>query len=114
MNTFQFVLYEENIERYAQLSGDFNPIHLDLKTAQDQGFSNKVAHGMLSMAKIWAVISSNYPPSQLLPKQFSLTFSAPVYVGQKVILTIDKSNNKYLIEGRCENNLVLKGQIVLR
>ena len=35
---------EEMKLNFANLSGDFNPIHIDKKTAQDKGFKDIVAH----------------------------------------------------------------------
>ena len=35
------------LKNFANLSGDFNPIHIDKKTAQDKGFKDIVAHGFL-------------------------------------------------------------------
>ena len=41
---------QEQLRRYAEASGDFNPIHLDEETAHRVGLDSVIAHGMLSMA----------------------------------------------------------------
>ncbi len=41
---------KEQLRRYAEASGDFNPIHLDEQAAQRVGLDGVIAHGMLSMA----------------------------------------------------------------
>jgi acyl dehydratase len=41
---------QEQLRRYAEASGDFNPIHLDEQAAQRVGLEGVIAHGMLSMA----------------------------------------------------------------
>ena len=41
---------QEQLRRYAEASGDFNPIHLDEQAAQQVGLDGVIAHGMLSMA----------------------------------------------------------------
>src|SRR6202048_3778408 len=41
---------QEQLQRYAQASGDHNPIHLDEAAARRVGLDNVIAHGMLSMA----------------------------------------------------------------
>jgi acyl dehydratase len=41
---------QEQLRRYAEASGDFNPIHLDEQAAQRVGLDGVIAHGMLSMA----------------------------------------------------------------
>ncbi len=40
----------EQLRRYANASGDFNPIHLDEEAARRVGLDGVIAHGMLSMA----------------------------------------------------------------
>ena len=41
---------QEQLQRYATASGDFNPIHLDEEAAHRDGLDRVIAHGMLSMA----------------------------------------------------------------
>ena len=41
---------QEQLNRYAEASGDFNPIHLDEAAAHRVGLDSIIAHGMLSMA----------------------------------------------------------------
>jgi len=41
---------QEQLRRYADASGDYNPIHLDEQAAQNVGLDSVIAHGMLSMA----------------------------------------------------------------
>jgi len=41
---------QEQLQRYANASGDFNPIHLDEEAARRVGLESVIAHGMLSMA----------------------------------------------------------------
>ena len=41
---------QEQLRRYAEASGDYNPIHLDEQAAELLGLDGVIAHGMLSMA----------------------------------------------------------------
>ena len=41
---------QEQLRRYAEASGDYNPIHLDEEAAHRVGLDSVIAHGMLSMA----------------------------------------------------------------
>ena len=41
---------QEQLRRYAEASGDYNPIHLDEQAAQQVGLDSVIAHGMISMA----------------------------------------------------------------
>lgn len=112
MKKTQFEVTEKDIEGYAGLSGDFNPIHLDRKFAAGHGFSDKIAHGMLTMAKVWGVIA-NELGSVLLPAEYQLTFQSPVYVGAQVELTFIEKENAIIITGQSQGVTVIKGSIVL-
>lgn len=109
-----FTLEEKHIEKYALISGDDNPIHLDHKSAQEHGFLTKVAHGMLSMAKVWSIISEVLLIPNNIPFHYNLAFSSPVYVGEEVSLTIKQTTNEYIIEGKCQKRIVFKGNIILQ
>lgn len=43
---------QDQLRRYSEVSGDYNPIHLDEKAAQEVGLDGVIAHGMLSMASL--------------------------------------------------------------
>ncbi|AFM40103.1 acyl dehydratase [Desulfosporosinus acidiphilus SJ4] len=45
------------IRQYAEASGDFNPIHLDDNYARQAGLGGVIAHGMLSMAQMAAMLT---------------------------------------------------------
>ncbi len=48
---------QDQLNRYAQASGDFNPIHLNEEAARRVGLNGIIAHGMLSMAFLGQYIS---------------------------------------------------------
>jgi acyl dehydratase len=48
---------QEQLRRYAEASGDFNPIHLDEEAAHRVGLDSVIAHGMLSMAFLGQFLS---------------------------------------------------------
>ncbi len=48
---------QEQLQRYAEASGDYNPIHLDDEAARRVGLDGVIAHGMLSMAFLGQFVS---------------------------------------------------------
>ncbi len=50
---------QEQLNRYADASGDHNPIHLDEEAAHRVGLDSVIAHGMLSMAFLGQFINSH-------------------------------------------------------
>lgn len=114
LKTISFQVTERDIVEYANVSGDFNPIHLDEKYAQQQGFESKIAHGMLTMAKVWSILSNELLSPEILPLKYDLSFLNPVYAGDHVTLQITKRENKIQLEGKSANKTVIKGAIVLQ
>ena len=114
MQTISFHVTEQDVVDYANVSGDFNPIHLDERHAQQQGFERKITHGMLTMAKVWSVLAKEFLSPGILPLKYDLSFVNPVYVGDNVLLQIAKEENKIRVEGKSANKIVIKGTIVLR
>ncbi len=75
------------IESFANLSGDSNPLHMDGAYARERGFADRVAHGFLLGAKVSALIGMFLPGRRCLLVEESLNFPNPVYPGDEVTLS---------------------------
>ena len=75
------------IEQFANLSGDRNPLHMDGAYARERGFADRVAHGFLLGAKVSALIGMFLPGRRCLLVEESLNFPNPVYPGDEVTLS---------------------------
>jgi acyl dehydratase len=83
---------QEDFERFARLSGDDNPIHVDPIYAAGTRFGRPVAHGMLLFAAAQAAINRWIDGPVTLHGQ-ELMFPAPTYAGDDLTLelTVDTS-----------------------
>ncbi|MBS0368898.1 MAG: MaoC family dehydratase N-terminal domain-containing protein [Proteobacteria bacterium] len=72
----------EDLARYAEASGDSNPLHLDPAFARQAGFSDLVVHGMLNMAHLGRLLTERFPAENI--RSFSARFEGIVLVGQQV------------------------------
>lgn len=73
---------QEQLRRYAEASGDYNPIHLDADAARRVGLDGVIAHGMLSMAFLGQFVNqqiTNLPDAQLVRLQ--VRFASMVRLG---------------------------------
>lgn len=114
MNTLYFLVTQADIELYANISNDHNPIHLDAELAKIHGFPGTIAHGMLTMAKAWSVISGNLlSPTDFL-EDYELEFPSPVHANDVIALQVEKIGNRMKIIGRCNNQIVIKGFFSLK
>jgi 3-hydroxybutyryl-CoA dehydratase len=78
---------DELIRAFAELSGDFNPIHLDEEFAKTTRFGKRIAHGMLSGAFISAVLGYEFSERKIVYLSQTMRFTAPVYIGDTVTVT---------------------------
>ena len=75
---------QEGIERYAEASGDFNPIHVDPEFAAGSHFGGTVAHGMMVAAYISEMMTVSFGADWLRSGKLKLRFRAPVLPGDTV------------------------------
>lgn len=78
---------DEVIRKFADVSGDHNPIHLDEEFAKNTRFGRRIAHGMLSGAFISAVLGYELRERKIVYLSQTLKFSAPVFIGDTVTAT---------------------------
>ena len=88
------------LKRYADASGDQNPIHQDETFAVNVGLPNVIAHGMLTMGLV-ATYISDWAGGAANVKEYGARFTKPVIVpdGQKVDLTVDGTVTEVLADG---------------
>jgi 3-hydroxybutyryl-CoA dehydratase len=85
--TTERLVTDELIRQFAEVSGDFNPIHLDEKFAENTRFGKRIAHGMLSGAFISAVLGNEFKALKIVYLSQTLKFTAPVFIGDTVTTT---------------------------
>jgi 3-oxoacyl-[acyl-carrier protein] reductase len=78
---FVHKLTERDIEAFASLTGDFNPLHVDEVFARKTMFLKPVAHGMLSAAFVSTLIGTLLPGRGALWVSQKLDFHSPARVG---------------------------------
>ena len=78
----------EKIEQFAEVSGDFNPIHLDDEAAKDSIFGRRISHGMLVASMFSAVLANQLPGSGCIYLGQELRFMKPVFVDDVITATV--------------------------
>ena len=103
------IITDRDIEQFAEISTDHNPVHLDDDYARDTIFEGRIAHGMLTAGLVSAVIGEQLPGHGTIYMSQNLKFLAPVRPGDlvhaevKVVdMIIDKRRVK--LDCRCEVN----------
>ena len=109
---------DEVIRKFAEVSGDHNPIHLDEEFAAKTRFGRRIAHGMLSGAFISAVLGNEFRERKIVYLSQTMKFVAPVFIGDTVTATgtitnIREDKNIVTLETFCTNqngDVLVKGE----
>lgn len=112
-----FFISEELGQSFAQISGDFNPVHLDEEYAKGTMFGKRIAHGMLLGSYISGVLGNDFPGEGTIYLKQDMKFMKPVYYGDTItisvtVLEMDDARNRMTLETNCYNQgseLVLAG-----
>ncbi|MGR3501631.1 MaoC family dehydratase [Pseudaestuariivita sp.] len=114
------VITDEDIEKFAEVSTDHNPVHLDDDYAQDTIFQGRIAHGMLTAGLISAVIGEQLPGHGTVYMSQSLKFLAPVRPGDLVraevtVTDIEHSKRRVKLDCACtiDGKKVLVGEAMV-
>ena len=117
MRSVSKVVTDRDIEMFAEVSTDHNPVHLDDDYAQDTIFEGRIAHGMLTAGLVSAVIGEQLPGHGTVYLGQTLKFMAPVRPGDRVtaeveVTAIDYAKRRVTMDTRClvDGKKVLVGE----
>lgn len=75
----------ETIQSYAELTQDFNPIHVDADFAAKTPLGGVIAHGTLSLCLLWKSIDQTFGEDCFDRLLLDVKFISPVYVNDVLI-----------------------------
>ena len=110
---------ERDVELFGEATGDMNPVHFDEAYARKTVFRGRVAHGVLAIGFMSAVMGTQLPGPGSIFLSATTDFKGPVRIGDTVITTctvkeIQESRN-VVMACRCEVNgkLVVEGEALV-
>ena len=80
---------ERDIQLFAAVSGDRNPVHLDAEYAATSMFKQRIAHGMFSGALISAAVACELPGPGTIYLGQQMRFTAPVKLGDTLTVRLE-------------------------
>lgn len=114
---------QEMVDDFANLSGDFNPVHLDPMFCEKIGLTGPIAHGMLTLSLVSAFIGMYLPGHGSVIMSQTNDYLLPVQVGDTVKIVgkvIDKQfagalnlkivTIKYSVKNQ-KNQTVMRGTV---
>jgi 3-hydroxybutyryl-CoA dehydratase len=120
--SFEKTITEVDISLFAGISGDFNPIHINLEAIKKTKYKGRLAHGLLTASLISAVIGTKLPGIGTLYLKQDLEFLEPVFVGDTikatvVVTEINIAKNIAILDTFCINQngvTVIKGIAIVK
>ena len=95
-SSYQKTITETDIDAFAALTGDTNPVHLDSEYAATTPFKARIAHGMLSAGLISTVLGTQLPGPGCIYLEQQIKFKAPVFIGDTLVakVTVEDINQR--------------------
>lgn len=109
---------QADIDAFADVTGDHNPIHVDEEFAKTTRFGRRIAHGMLTASMISAVLANKLPGKGSVYLGQTLQFVAPVFAGDEItarvtVKEIREDKPIVKLETSCvnqRNEIVIRGE----
>jgi acyl dehydratase len=112
---------EERIQKFAEASDDFNPVHMDEAFASKTAYRGRIAHGLLSASFGSALVGTILPGAGAIYLAQTLAFHRPVRIGDVVvsrvtIAAIDEMSARVTLrcEGFVGDDLIMDGEATVR
>ena len=104
------------MDRFAELSGDDSPIHVDAAAAQRHGFEDRLQYGFLLLSLVSRIVGTRF--ENAICASVSVDFVKPVIAGQRVaalasVSQIQQSTHSVVLKlvMRSEGHVVLRGKL---
>ncbi|MCS6823127.1 MAG: MaoC family dehydratase [Cytophagaceae bacterium] len=99
----KFSFTQEQVIRFAELTGDKNPIHLDPEYAATTPFKKNIIHGAFSASIFSKILGMKFPGKGTIYLKQEISFKRPMYVDCEyeailTILELNPENHTALIE----------------
>ena len=113
--TFTKTFTEEDVQRFIEITGDVNPLHVDETFAAQTQFGRRVIHGMLTASILSTMVGMFLPGRGAIYRSQTIRFLLPVHIGETVtahfvVRSIDRAKHRLTIDSWIENEA---GQRVL-
>ena len=106
--TFTKTFTEEDMQRFIEITGDVNPLHVDEEFARKTKFGRRVLQGMLTASIFSTMVGMLLPGTGAIYRSQTLNFLLPVYLGETVtahfvVRAIDRAKHRLTIDSWIEN-----------
>ncbi len=86
-SSLEKTITEEMVDNFADLTGDYNPVHMDKQYCIEHGLESRVVHGMLMLSYLSTLIGMHLPGEGALWMSQSIDFISPVRINDTIKIT---------------------------
>lgn len=115
--SFRKTITEYDVYGFAGITGDFNPVHIDKVAAEQSMFKQRIAHGILGVGLISAVLGNQLPGNGTIYLGQNVMFKKPVLIGDTITATVEvkeiTEKGKMILRTYCTNqdgDVVIDGE----
>ncbi len=106
--TFMKTFTEDDMQRFIEITGDVNPLHVDEEFARGTKFGRRVLQGMLTASIFSTMVGMFLPGTGAIYRSQTLRFLLPVHLGETVtahfvVRSVDRAKHRLLIDAWIEN-----------
>ncbi|MCC5945667.1 MAG: MaoC family dehydratase [Bernardetiaceae bacterium] len=114
--SLSFSFSQEQVNQFAQVTGDTNPLHLDAEYAATTMFKKPIMHGFLGGSVFSRALGTSFPGEGTIYMNQSMAFKRPMYVDTDyemvfTVQSVDKEKHRAVI--RTEVREVVSGKTTI-
>jgi 3-hydroxybutyryl-CoA dehydratase len=99
---------EADLQRFIEITGDVNPLHVDEEFAATTRFGRRIVHGMLAASILSTMVGMLLPGTGAIYRSQTIRFMRPVYLGETVtahfvVRSVDREKHRLEIDSWIEN-----------
>jgi 3-hydroxybutyryl-CoA dehydratase len=101
--SFEIIITEDMMKQFLSITGDSNPLHVDVDYAHSKNHSGCVVYGLLTASFLSTLAGVYLPGKYSLIHRVEVEFPLPVYIGDKLVVSgfvKHKNDTFYMIELR--------------
>ncbi len=118
---FSKTISESDVYSFAGVTGDMNPVHINVEYAGETVFGKRIAHGILAIGFISNVLGTQLPGPGAIYLEQTCRFLKPVFIGDTITATVevlekDDAKNRVRLRTYCtnqRNEITLEGEALM-
>lgn len=84
---FEVIITSAMLDKFKEITGDINPMHINDSYAKEQGYESKLVYGMLTASFYSTLVGVYLPGKYCIFQECNTSFNKPVYVNDKLCIS---------------------------